>query len=132
MLSQGTISSRPECLLSSRSEPHERHPGLRSFILNCALHRFVCAVSSGPSAGDSQRAGRDHGLVPFSCFMFGGWSCTAEGQRRQGMAEDARGDYRENKIKWIITPFPTHSSKLDRDFISFLASTYQIAIHPTV
>lgn len=31
MLSQGTISSRPECLLSSRSEPHERHPGAEVF-----------------------------------------------------------------------------------------------------
>ena len=31
MLSQGTISSRPECLLSSRSEPQERHPRAEVF-----------------------------------------------------------------------------------------------------
>lgn len=68
MLSQGTISSRPECLLFSVSRPTRGTPGLRPFILNSAFHRFVRAVSSRPQCRASAERGQGPHLSPPSTF----------------------------------------------------------------
>ena len=82
MLSEGTVSSLPESLPPSRSEPQEAHaPGLGSFILNSASYRLVRSLAKG-----LHRECRGLGEPPARA------SCLGDGtaQRRQGMAENAQ------------------------------------------
>lgn len=132
MLSQGTISSRPECLLSSESVPHEGHPRVEAFYPEQCIPQIRTQCPPGPSAGHLQRGGRDRSLVPHLLSHVWGWSCTSpkEEQRRQGTAENAHGDYCKNKIKWKITPFPTHPSKLDGQRLYFLPCLPSSNSHP--